>query len=183
MKESGLMFLGDQLEGKEVVHADRYIGDLGGVFANDEARKNMDQKQLAYEVDCHFPVADGTEGGLFFGITKLYPGKVGDEYFMTKGHFHTKSDRAEYYWGIKGEGMLILMDREGKIWAEKMIPGSLHYIPSHIAHRVANIGSELLSFGACWPSDAGHDYETILEKGFSARLLDVDGSPQLKEGC
>lgn len=141
----------------------------------------MSQSQLAYEVDCHFPVKEGTLGGLFFGITKLYPGKVGDEYFMTKGHFHAQSDRAEYYWGIKGEGMLILMDREGKTWAKKMTPGSLHYIPADIAHRVANIGNDLLSFGACWPSDAGHDYDTILQKGFSARLVEINGTPQLKE--
>ncbi|TLX78137.1 glucose-6-phosphate isomerase [Labilibacter sediminis] len=174
-----LVFLDDQLEGEEIVHAERKLSDIAGIFQDESARASMDQDQFAYEVDCHFPVEEGTLGGLFFGITKLYPGKVGDEYFMTKGHFHAESERAEYYWGIKGHGVLILMDRDGNTWGEKMYPGSLHYIPSHIAHRVANVGDELLSFGACWPSDAGHDYETIATDGFTARLKEVDGVPTL----
>ena len=37
----------------------------------------------------------------------------------------------------------------------------------------------LFSFAACWPSDAGHNYGEIAEKGFSARLVDVDGTPHL----
>jgi len=179
IKDKELVFLKDQLKGKEISHSERRLVDIAGIFQDETTRSKMDQDQLAYEVDCHFPVAEGTPGGLFFGITKLYSGKVGDEYFMTKGHFHAQSERAEYYWGIIGEGVLILMDREGKTWGEQMYPGSLHYIPSHVAHRVANVGDELLSFGACWPSDAGHDYETIAKEGFSARLMDVNGKPQL----
>jgi glucose-6-phosphate isomerase len=71
------------------------------------------------------------------------------------------------------------MDEDGNSWAEAMIPNSLHYIAGYVAHRVANIGSEPLVFGACWLSDAGHDYETINKKGFSARLIEKDGKPTL----
>lgn len=105
---------------------------------------------------------------------------MGDEYFMTKGHFHQQEDRSEYYWGLEGEGMLILMDRERNTWAERMMPGSLHYIPGGVAHRVANTGNSVLSFAACWPSDAGHNYEEIANKGFSARLVEVNGTPKLR---
>ena len=98
---------------------------------------------------------------------------------MTRGHFHAKSDTAEFYWGISGKGVLICMDEDGRAWAEEMQPNSLHYIAGHIAHRVANTGNEPLVFGACWPSDAGHDYETINKKGFSARLVDKDGEAVL----
>ena len=38
---------------------------------------------------------------------------------------------------------------------------------------VTNIGDETLCFGACWPADAGHDYQTIAQHGFSARVLKV----------
>ena len=55
------------------------------------------------------------------------------------------------------------------------------YIPGGVAHRVANIGYSVLSFAACWPSDAGHDYQVILENGFSASLQCVNGNPQLIE--
>jgi glucose-6-phosphate isomerase len=101
---------------------------------------------------------------------------------MTKGHFHAKGDRGEYYWCIKGKGMLIFMDRNRNTWAEEMTPGSLHYMPARVAHRTVNTGNEPMTFGACWPSDAGHDYGTILEEGFSARLLEVDGKPMLVDG-
>ncbi|MDR3052015.1 MAG: glucose-6-phosphate isomerase, partial [Oscillospiraceae bacterium] len=33
-------------------------------------------------------------GDLRYGTTIIYPGKVGEEYFMTKGHFHTVLDTA-----------------------------------------------------------------------------------------
>ena len=111
----------------------------------------------------------------------IYPGKVGDEYFMTKGHFHANMNRGEYYWGVEGEGRLIMMDQNRRVWSERMFPGSLHYIPGGVAHRVANIGYSVLSFAACWPSDAGHDYQVILENGFSASLQCVNGNPQLIE--
>lgn len=155
------------------------IADLEGIFANEEARAAMEQEQVAYHVQYYFPVDEGTEGGLFFGNTSIHPGKVGDEYIMTKGHFHAKGDRGEFYWCIKGKGMLLLMDRDRTTWAEEMSPGSLHYLPAEVAHRTVNVGTETMTFGACWPSDAGHDYCTILEEGFSARLLEVDGKPEL----
>ena len=176
----GIVFDTAQLKGDDVSHLIRKIKDLQGIFVDERARKMMDAETIVYDVSSYFPVKEGTEGGLFFGVTTIYPGKVGDEYFMTKGHFHEQSDRSEYYWGIKGEGMLLLMDRDRNTWAEIMTPGSLHYIPSEIAHRVANTGTQPLSFGACWPSDAGHDYGSIVDHGFSARVIDFDGKPTLK---
>lgn len=125
------------------------------------------------------PEQEGTPGGLYFGITYLHPGKVGNEYFMTKGHFHANIDRAEFYWGLEGEGLLILMDQLRRVWVERVFPGSLHYIPGGMAHRMANTGNTLFSFAACWPSDAGHNYREIADHGFAARLLEVDGKPQL----
>lgn len=178
--EAQVEFTADRLSGTPVDHKATLIDDLKAVFENEEKRALVPSGTVVYEVDAYKPVPDDTPGGLFFGITRIQPGQVGDEYFMTRGHFHALSDRSEFYWGIKGEGMLILMDRSRKVWVEKMYPGSLHYIPAHIAHRVANTGSDILSFGACWPADAGYDYEEIRLHGFSGRLLNVNGFPQLK---
>ena len=175
-----LLFVHDLLSGDGVTKSKRYLSDLKDLFQDVKSYETMDPEILLYEVYSYTPVQDdGTTGALNFGITHIYPGKVGQEYFMTKGHFHAQDDRAEYYWGIEGEGVLILMDRKRNTWGEKMFPGSLHYIPGGVAHRVANTGNKVLSFGACWPSDAGHDYEEIAQKGFSARLMEVDGIPQL----
>ncbi|MGK7397423.1 MAG: glucose-6-phosphate isomerase family protein [Candidatus Cyclobacteriaceae bacterium M3_2C_046] len=167
------------LIGEPVQQTARRLKDLAGVFKNEEARTKLDQEQLVYEVQAFFPVPEGKQGGLFFGNSTIYPGRVGQEYYMTKGHFHAMIDRAEYYWCIEGEGVLILMDQNRKTWGEKMNPGSLHYIPGKIAHRVANTGTSRLRFGACWPADAGHDYESIAREGFGARLLAINETPTL----
>jgi glucose-6-phosphate isomerase len=118
-------------------------------------------------------------GGLFWGTTWIEPGLVGDEYHCTKGHFHATGDRAEIYFCFQGQGRLVYMDRDRRCWMEPMSPGSVHYIPAQVAHRTVNVGEEVLSFGACWPSDAGHDYAAIARDGFSARVRRINGTPIL----
>ncbi len=170
-----------KLAGSRVDRISRKLKDLKNIFHDQQAFSKQSGDTLVYEVESYFPVAENTEGGLFYGITYLHPGKVGNEYFMTKGHFHQIRNRGEFYWTLEGEGMLILMDEKRNTHAEKMFPGSIHYINGHIAHRTVNTGSSLLSFGAVWPSDAGHDYETIREHGFSGILVDENGIPTLKD--
>ena len=75
--------------------------------------------------------------------------------------------------------MLILMDEQRNTWAERMYPGSLHYINGYTAHRTANTGNTTLVFSAVWPSDAGHDYATISTEGFSRILVEQEGQPVL----
>lgn len=167
------------LTGAPVKKQQRTIHDIANIFLNQDAIQSMPAETLAYAVQVWFPVPENTSAGLFFGTSTIMPGKVGNEYFMTKGHFHARPDRAEFYWGVQGKGMLILMDRNGKTWAEEVFPGSLHYIGGETAHRLANTGNENLVVGACWPSDAGYNYDEIALHGFSARLLEIDGKPML----
>lgn len=174
-----LIFNGKELIGEKVEKSARRLKDLKGVFEDEAAFEAMDPEQTVYRVSSILPVQEGTPGGLFMGITYLMPGKVGDEYFITKGHFHAQADRAEFYWGVEGEGVLILMDKSRKVWAERIYPGSLHYISGGTAHRVANVGNSTLVFAASWPSDAGHDYGTISRCGFARRLKEVNGKAQL----
>ena len=168
-----------EMSGKDAKKSTRILEDLKGIFADDKAYNEMDPDQVVYRVASIEPDPLGTVGGLYMGITYLSPGKVGDEYFMTKGHFHLNPASTEFYWGLEGEGMLILMDSERNVWAERMRPGTLHYIRPGIAHRVANTGDDTLIFGASWPADAGHDYASIARNGFAKRLVEVDGKPQL----
>lgn len=159
------------LSGSDLVTRQMRLGDLSGIFKDVEAYKRRDPQTLVYTVQAYMPVAEGTPGGLHFGTTVIEPGRVGEEYFMTRGHSHAQANRGEYYWGVQGEGMLILMNREREVWAERIKPGSLHYIGAYTSHRVANTGSVRLIFGASWPSDAGHKYDEIARHGFAARLL------------
>lgn len=155
------------------------LGQLQGIFGNEAARQKMDPNTVVYRVQAWCPVPEGTEGALFWGSTVIDSGQVDTEYFMTHGHFHLKRDRTEYYGTVEGEGALILMNAERETRMEPMSPGTLHFIPPNTAHRVANTGTVPLRFVACWPSDAGHDYESIRELGFSARLLNVDREAML----
>ena len=163
------------LVGLNVHESVKTLGQMRGLFQNQNEFERMDLNTIIYRVQWLAPVPDGTEGGLFWGTTVIEPGRVGDEYFMTHGHFHSKRDRAEYYGCLEGKGMLIMMDMAQRTWAECMEPGSLHYIPGNVAHRVANSGETQLKLTACWPSDAGHDYAPIRQEGFGARLLARNG--------
>ena len=155
------------------------LAQLEEIFADADALRRMDSETVVYRVQAWCPVPEGTEGGLYWGNTVVEPGRVGSEYFMTHGHFHRKRDRTEYYATVQGQGALILMDEDGRTSMEPMSAGSVHFIPPHVAHRVANVGQVPLHVVACWPSDAGHDYESIRQKGFGARLVWADGQAVL----
>jgi glucose-6-phosphate isomerase len=163
--------------GPEVQQTMKAIGDLHGIFRDSAQAHAMDSKQVVYTVRWWSPVEAGTPGGLFWGLTVIESGRVGDEYFMTHGHFHADRSRAEYYGTVSGQGMLIQMQDDRRTWGERMFPGSLHYIDGRYAHRVANTGTTPLTFWACWPSDAGYDYATIADRGFGGRLIAKDGEP------
>jgi len=173
-----IFFSRENLAGKEIDHSARTLGDIRSIFEHGDRITAQQAGHIVYNVSSYLPEKEGTPGGLYFGITNLYHGLVGDEYFMTKGHFHANMDTAEFYWGIEGEGVLILMDEKGNIKGERMFPGSLHYINARMAHRVANVSDATLSFGACWPSNAGHNYGLIEQNGFTARLKKLNGKPQ-----
>jgi len=170
------------MAGDGVKESLKTLGDLAKIFHDSAAYARLDPTREIYRVRAWTPVAPGTEGGLFWGVTVLQPGKVGDEYFMTHGHFHANATRAEYYATVSGSGVLIRMDVQRSTWGEAMAAGSLHYIRGENAHRVANTGNVPLVFWACWGSDAGYDYGTIAERGFGARLLERDGQPAFVSG-
>ena len=179
IQEPSAKWTNQKLEGHKIETIARKLKDLKDVFYDQETLVNMDPEITVYEVESYFPVPDGTEGGLFFGITFIHPGTVGDEYFMTKGHFHQIRNRGEFYYTIKGDGVLLLMDEQRRCRTERMFPGSIHFIPGHTAHRSINTGDCVLSFNAFWPSDAGHDYTSISKDGFSKRMVKNNDKPKL----
>lgn len=149
----------------------RRLSDLRGLFGDADAEAALaDHDPLVYRVhDAHDTPHD--EGQLLFSTTVIQPGRVGDEYFMTKGHYHAKSDRAELYYGLEGEGFLLLQTREGRVDAQRMTPGAAAYVPPHWGHRTVNTGATPFVFLAVFPADAGYDYGSIREHGFAARIV------------
>src|SRR6202020_2589295 len=92
-----LNWAGGGMTGAPVEESFKTLQDLRKVFGDSSALSQMDPVREVYRVRWWSPVNAGTEGGLFWGVTTLHPGKVGDEYFMTHGHFHANRTRAEYY--------------------------------------------------------------------------------------
>lgn len=155
----------------------RYLSDLKGLYADQSAEAALlAENPLIYEVyeASNMPQE---EGQLLFSTTVIRPGKVGDEYFFTKGHYHAKGDRAELYFGLAGEGYLLLQTPEGEISAQPMTIGSASYVPPFWGHRTINVGRDNFVFLACYPADAGYDYATIAERGFAQIMVERDGKP------
>ena len=122
-----------------------------------------------YEVfEKHIPE---TSGHLLLCISKLYPGRVGDECFMTKGHYHTISGTAETYLCITGTGYMMMKTAAGDCRAEAMRRHRMVYVPPHWAHRSINTGDEPLISFCVYPADAGHNYGDIVTEGFPRRVF------------
>lgn len=118
-------------------------------------------------------------GDLAFGSSIVYPGRVGDEYFMTKGHFHTILETSEVYYCLSGEGYMLTESPEGDIVLHELKPGMALYVPPRYAHRSINTGSVPLVTFFVFRGDAGHDYGTIETKGYRKLLVEKDGKPTL----
>ena len=157
---------------------ERRLSDLRGYFVDDAAYAAAlaQTDSLLYTV-ANVEPAQG-EGALHYGISCIMPGRVGDEYYMTKGHYHAWRPASEYYIGIRGTGILLLEDEESGVgWSTPLIANSGAYVPGHAAHRTVNTGTEPLIFLGIYPYNAGHDYGAIVERNFRHVVVQVEGQP------
>jgi glucose-6-phosphate isomerase len=116
-----------------------------------------------------------TFGHVLFCISKLQPGLVGDECFMTKGHYHAILATAELYLCIRGKGYMAMKTREGDCVLEPMYRNRMVYVPPCWAHRSINTGDEPLVSLCAYQADAGHNYGDIETEGFPKRVFLRDG--------
>jgi glucose-6-phosphate isomerase len=155
----------------------RHLSKMRGMYADADAFATMlGDDPLVYEFyEMGIPEKDGE---IAFGTSITYPGKVGAEYFMTKGHFHTILDTAEVYYCLSGTGVMLMENPEGDWEARELTPGTALYVPGRYAHRSINTGTDgpLVTFFA-FRADAGHDYGTIETKGFRKLVVERDGAP------
>ncbi len=154
---------------------ERRLADLDGLFL--EPVRPERRGELAYTVSLIPAPADGAN--LPSSTTVIRPGRVGEEFFMTKGHFHARRDRAEIYLGLSGEGRLVMATADGRTAVEPVRAGTVSYVPGHWAHRTVNVGEEPLVFYAVYPGDAGYDYATIEQEGFPVVLLAGEAEPRV----
>jgi glucose-6-phosphate isomerase, archaeal len=165
--------------GKEAKRTERKLNDLTSFFLDSKSVSEFLKKDnpLVYEV--YESVVPNKEGHIIFGTSIIYPGKIGKEFFMTKGHYHLKPASAEVYFCFKGKGFLIMQDLKGETAVITMEPGSVGYVPPLWAHRTVNHGKEPFICFFSVPADAGHDYSKIEKNGFKINVLEVDGEAKV----
>jgi len=164
------------LTGPGCISSTRTFRDVASIFANSTVGGEIDPETPIYTTH---GLPDTHQPELLYATTMIQPGQVNGEYYMTRGHFHTRKDRGEFNITLSGRGAAILMSPDGEVTVEWMEPGSVHNFDGIKAHRIANIGGSPLVFLCVWMGDCGHDYETIAKKGFTKRLMCINGQPAL----
>ncbi len=159
----------------------RYLSQMKGMFADEEAlRKKIEAEGDSLIYEFHGLPLPETPGDFAFGCSILNPGKIGNEYYFTKGHFHTLLETGEVYYCLKGHGYMLLENPEGDWSAQEMTAGQAVYVPPRYAHRSINVSPDekLITFFV-YRADAGHDYGTIETKGYRKLLVEKDGMPAI----
>ena len=155
-------------------HIVRRLSSMRGQYMDEKAYESILARDDPLLYDVYEIKRPEVAGELLMGVSFVHPGKVGSEFFMTKGHFHTILDTAEVYTCLKGEGYMVMETPEGDVSVEKLSPNKVLYVPPRWAHRsVCTSRQEDLVFFFVYPANAGHDYGTIEQQGF--RKLVVEG--------
>jgi glucose-6-phosphate isomerase len=161
-------------------HIERRLSALKGQFTDQATYEKMlaNEDQLIYEV--YEIKRPEVEGELLMGVSIIHPGKVGNEFFMTKGHFHSILDTSELYYCIRGEGYMVMETPEGETSVEALTPGKILYVPPRWAHRsICTSRQEDLVTFFVYPANAGHDYGTIERVGFRKLVVEGLNGPEI----
>jgi glucose-6-phosphate isomerase len=143
-------------------HYEKRLSELGGLYLDSAAHAAAVQRYgdpVVYAVDDFRPSADA--GDLIFGVTRMLSGKIGDEFYLTRGHIHGKADRPEIYHGQAGRGLMLMESPEGETRVIEIGPNAVCYVPPYWIHRSINVGMDDLVMAFSYPADAGQDYGII----------------------
>jgi glucose-6-phosphate isomerase, archaeal len=150
------------------------LADLDGLYADTTAFGALASSrgnEVVYDVTDHRP--SDLPGDLITGVTRMSPGKVGDEYYMTRGHIHANIERPELYFGLKGEGLMLMESPDGETRVVEIRANTVCYVPPRWIHRSVNFGTNDFVMLFCYPADSGQDY-AIIEKSNGMRLRIID---------
>jgi glucose-6-phosphate isomerase len=158
----------------------RRLSSMKGMFYDQEAYAGQLKKEDALVYEFFDMGVPDSEKEIAYGTSITYPGTVGEEFFMTKGHFHAVLDTAEVYYCLRGHGFMLMENKAGDWEAQELIPGMAVYVPAGYAHRSINasLSEPLVTFFA-FPGNAGHDYGTIESKGFRKLAVLRNGRPAI----
>lgn len=174
----GVGYAVDTAEIEGLPASERWLSQLAGLYSDQDAFNETLQAGdcLVYKVT-GVETSNG-EGQLHYALGLLMPGRVGDEYFMTRGHIHAWRPAAEVYICLKGQGIMLLENEQtGESNAVALTPAHAVYVPGHTAHRTVNTGQEPLIYWGVLSCAAGHDYEYVSDHPFQHVVVQVEGQP------
>lgn len=169
----------DVAQGRLVGASNRYVkvfSDLAGLYEDEAAFARLVAEKgtsVAYEVTDFKPSAHA--GDMIIGVTRMEPGRVGREFYMTRGHIHARPNRPEMYYGERGRGVMLLESPAGEIRTVEIGPRSMCYVPPYWIHRSVNVGDEPLVMTFAYPADSGQDYDIIAKAGGMKSRIVTDG--------
>ncbi|MDR1306606.1 MAG: glucose-6-phosphate isomerase [Treponema sp.] len=162
------------------VSTKRKLSQMRGIFSDPDAFEKAVAAGDPVVYEFYELGAPENAGDVAFGTSVTYPGKVGGEYFMTKGHFHRILETAEVYYTLSGEGGMLVENPEGETDFFPMIPGNAVYVPKRFAHRSVNTGTIPLVSFFVFRGDAGHNYAAIETRGYRKLVVEgMDGKPKI----
>jgi glucose-6-phosphate isomerase len=153
----------------------KQLSDLNGLYEDQAAFMATlgEGDATVYEVSDYRPSA--VAGDLIFGVTRMAPGRIGDEFYLTRGHIHARANRPEIYYGEAGQGVMLLESPEGEIRAVSIGPRDICYVPPFWIHRSVNVGSADLVMTFVYPADSGQDYAIIERAGGMRQRVVANG--------
>jgi glucose-6-phosphate isomerase len=180
LREPGVCTV-DVARGELIGATNRYrktLADLAGLYEDEGAYSaliaKMGAEAVVYEVTDFKPSAKA--GDMIIGVTRMIPGRVGREYFLTRGHIHANADRPEMYYGESGRGVMLMESPAGEIRTVEIRPKTMCYVPPFWIHRSVNVGPDELVMTFAYPADSGQDYGIIEKAGGMRSRIVEDGA-------
>src|ERR1700692_5034234 len=147
-------------------HYQKRLSEVRGLYLDPEALEQRIRDEgdpVCYE---NFAFNQSqAEGDIFFGTTIIYPGKVGVEYHLPRGHYHRKRNHAETYQAISGRGLVLFQRKDGTTSTAELATGKVTYVAPFWAHRSVNTSDAPLVFLWTCSVEAGNNYEGLGGRG------------------
>ncbi len=142
----------------------RKLSDLKGYFSDKKSYDEMLAKKdiVVYET---FTKSDSP---MKYTLTVVNPGRVGKEFFMTKGHIHGNKTE-EFYILLEGKGKLLLQNKSGKVKVIDLKKGEIALIEKGFAHRLVNTGLKKLKVHTIYHEDSKPNYSVKFKRIFKKK--------------
>lgn len=167
----------NQATRNKAMHAKKKYSQIKNAYKSTDIK--LENDEIMYEVYAFENSRDF--GKVNYGITIMSSTCVNDECNMTKGHIHVDKEMTEVYFGLAGNGLLLLKDENGETFAQEVKRNSVHFIDGRWAHRLINTGNEELQVGAFWNANEMQDYQKVEDDPFGFRVFKKNGKIEVKE--